>query len=47
MKTSDGILFDDYGKNIREWLDGHLENGAFKVRADGDVKKFIDILSCL
>lgn len=47
MKTADGILFDDYGKNIREWLDGHNENGAFKVRADGDVKKFIDILSCL
>ena len=47
MKTADGILFDDYGKNIREWLDGRNDNGAFKIRADGDLKKFIDILDCL
>ena len=47
MKTTDGILFDDYSKNIHEWLDGRLDNGAFKVRADGDLKNFIDILECL
>ena len=36
MKTADGILFDDYGKNIREWVstDG---NRAVKIKADGDV----------
>lgn len=36
MKSADGILFDDYGKNIKEWLtaDG---NRAVKIKADGDV----------
>ena len=38
MKTADGILFDDYGKNIQEWLCHNLGcNRAVKVRADGDI----------
>ena len=38
MKTPDGILFDDYGKNIREWICVNCGlNRAVKVRADGDV----------
>ena len=38
MKTPDGILFDDYGKNIREWVCNNLGvNRAVKIRADGDV----------
>ena len=42
MKTADGILFDDYGKNIREWVDER--NGAFKVTADGTVRVGLEIL---
>lgn len=38
MRTADGILFDDYGKNIQEWLCHNLGNNrAVKVRADGDI----------
>ena len=37
MKTPDGILLDDYGKNRREWVDGNPNNQAVKIRADGDV----------
>ena len=35
MKTVDGILFDDYGKNIREWVDGNHRNAGYKITADG------------
>ena len=45
MKTADGILFDDYGKNIREWVDER--NGAFKVVADGSVKVGLEILELI
>ncbi len=39
MKTADGILFDDYGKNIQEWLCKNLGcNRAVKVRTDGDIE---------
>lgn len=38
MRTTDGILFDDYGKNIEKWLCRNLGcNRAVKVRADGDI----------
>lgn len=38
MRTTDGILFDDYGKNIEKWLCKNLGcNRAVKVRADGDI----------
>ena len=38
MKTPDGILFDDYGKNIEQWLCHNVGcNRAVKVRADGDI----------
>ena len=38
MKTADGILFDDYGKNIQEWLCHNLGcNRAVKVREGGDI----------
>ena len=45
MKTADGILFDDYGKNIREWVDE--VNGAFKVTADGSVRVGLEILELI
>ena len=38
MRTPDGILFDDYGKNIKEWICVNCGlNRAVKVKADGDV----------
>ena len=37
MKTADGILFDDYGKNLREWVDGNPQNKGYKVEADGSL----------
>lgn len=38
MRTTDGILFDDYGKNIEKWLCKNLGcNRAVKIKADGDV----------
>lgn len=48
MRSADGILFDDYGKNIREWVDGnHKENGAFKVEADGKVQIGLELLGLI
>lgn len=38
MRTADGILFDDYGKNIQEWVCHNVGcNRAVKIRKDGDV----------
>ncbi len=38
MRTADGILFDDYGKNIQEWVCHNAGvNRAVKIRKDGDV----------
>lgn len=38
MKTPDGILFDDYGKNIEKWIASNVGvNRAVKIRKDGDV----------
>ena len=37
MKTADGILFDDYGKNLREWVDENPQNKGYKVEADGSL----------
>lgn len=47
MKTADGILFDDYGKNIRDWV-GQTDraNRAVKIRADGDVAIGLQAILC-
>lgn len=38
MRSADGILFDDYGKNIRDWVCVNAgANRAVKIKADGDV----------
>lgn len=38
MKTPDGILFDDYGVNIEQWVCKNVgTNRAVKIRKDGDV----------
>ena len=47
MKTADGILFDDYGKNIREWIDGKKNNQAYKVKADGSVQMGLELLGLI
>ena len=47
MKTADGILFDDYGKNIREWIDGKKNNQAYKVKADGSVQMGLEIMGLI
>ena len=48
MRTADGILFDDYGKNIREWVDGSImNNGAYKVTADGSLKKGLELFNLI
>ena len=47
MKTADGILFDDYGKNIREWVDGNPNNAGFKVEADGSLAHGFDMIKLI
>ena len=47
MKTADGILFDDYGKNIREWVDGKKNNQAYKVKADGSITIGLELLGLI
>lgn len=38
MKTADGILFDDYGKNIQQWICKNAgKNRAVKIKKDGDL----------
>ena len=41
MKTADGILFDDYGKNCNEWVSFNDVNRAVKIKADGDIAEGI------
>ena len=47
MKTADGILFDDYGKNIREWVDGNPKNAGFKVEADGSLAQGFSMIELI
>lgn len=37
MLSESGILFDDYGKNCREWVGAKENNRAVKVKQDGDI----------
>lgn len=39
MRTADGVLLDDYSKNLQEWTEGNLLNQAFKIKVDGDIEK--------
>lgn len=41
MKTADGILLDDYSKNIQEWTENNLLNKAVKITQDGDIMKVL------
>lgn len=48
MKTSDGILFDDYGKNLREWVDGkNPDNAGYKIKADGSLQKGLELFNLI
>ena len=48
MKTADGILFDDYGKNLIEWMDGTIEsNMGYKVKADGTLKNGLELFGLI
>lgn len=40
MKTKEGILFDDYGKNIEQWLQ-HKGNRAFKITKEKGIADHI------
>lgn len=41
MKTPDGLLFDDYTRNIIQW-EGKFHNKTAKIQADGDIQKYLD-----
>ena len=43
MRTEKGILLDDYGKNINEWLENN-KNDALKIKLDGDIEKIFRLL---
>lgn len=48
MKTPDGILFDDYGKNIEKWVCYNAgKNRAVKIRKDGDVADGLLAVMCM
>ena len=44
MRTERGILLDDYGVNIREWLEGNTLNEALKIEIDGDIEKVLRLI---
>lgn len=44
MRTEKGILLDDYGVNIREWLEGNHLNEALKIKVDGDIEKVLRLI---
>lgn len=47
MKTADGILFDDYGRNIIDWVSHNVGcNRAVKIKADGDVAVGLLAIMC-
>lgn len=47
MKTPDGILFDDYRKNLYDWVGSDLlHHRGVRVRADGDVAVGLQAIHC-
>ena len=47
MRTPDGILFDDYSKNLSEWIDGKPSNACFKVEADGSLGRGFSLIELI
>lgn len=47
MKSPDGILFDDFSRNVFNWVCVNATNNrAVLVKADGDIQKGIFALAC-
>lgn len=46
MKTADGILFDDYVKNLVEWSTNR-KNKCWQIKADGDLKDYIKMATAI
>jgi 5'(3')-deoxyribonucleotidase len=44
MKTEKGILLDDYGKNLAEWVENNHLNDCLKIKLDGDIEKIFRLL---
>ncbi len=44
MKTESGLLLDDYGKNLREWVEFNSKNDSFKIISDGDIEKVLRLI---
>lgn len=44
MKTESGLLLDDYGQNLREWVEYNLLNDFYKIRQDGDIEKILRLV---
>ena len=44
MKTESGLLLDDYGKNLREWVEFNSKNDSFKIVSDGDIEKVLRLI---
>ena len=44
MKTENGLLLDDYGKNLAEWVENNNLNEGYKIRLDGDIEKVLRLL---
>lgn len=43
MKSGEGLLLDDYGKNLREWCEENLLNQGVKILQDGDIAKIFNM----
>lgn len=41
MRTDEGILLDDYSKNLEEWQRYNLLNTSIKIKNDGDIEKVL------
>lgn len=44
-RADGNILFDDYGRNIHEWV--AADGIGWKIKADGDIESALDVLETL
>ena len=45
MKTVDGILFEGYDRNCKEWVTYNNKNRAVQIKADGQILDGIRAIS--
>lgn len=43
--SADGILFDDYGRNIKEWV--AADGIGWKIKTDGEIHSALDTIEAL